>query len=238
MFLFAGDNDEGGSIPSIPDMSWILHVDEEQLETDMIELQRLGILSVVDGNWIVTNFAKRQEPLPKKEYMRRVRKETSRDEYYKESDQPVTIGNTDKIRIDTDKDIDLDRDSVQPDKFTQVQWWIEELTGYMIPAQEKEINALKEMVNLGVIKDDIAGAVAFFRDQNKVASGAAHLLNSVKYQRSKRVQEKVINPNTDKLYNMTQHEKNLAAIEEFEKEHGIVYSKGNEVIDGIARDSK
>jgi len=99
LFLMAGENADDGSLPPIEDIAWGLRVDAEHLETEMIELQNMGILSMVDGEWYVTKFVERQAALPKAEYMRRKRNEEQRQEYY----QPVTISNTDKRREDKEK---------------------------------------------------------------------------------------------------------------------------------------
>jgi DnaD/phage-associated family protein len=99
-FLFAGEVDQEGYLPSLADMAWILRVREEELETDLNELIRIGILEHREGVYYVRNFKMRQAKLPKAEYMRRLREEQQRDEYYQTRYQPVTNGNTDKIRIE------------------------------------------------------------------------------------------------------------------------------------------
>jgi hypothetical protein len=38
LFLLAGDKNQDGILPPLADMAWILRVDAEQLETDLIEL--------------------------------------------------------------------------------------------------------------------------------------------------------------------------------------------------------
>jgi len=99
-FLFAGDLDEEGYLPRLADMAWVLHLTEEELETDLNELVRLGILEHRDGLYFVRKFAERQAPLPKAEYMRRKRNEDQLQTYYQPRYQSVTNGNADKIRID------------------------------------------------------------------------------------------------------------------------------------------
>lgn len=72
-FLFAGELDNNGHLPAIEDMSWTLRITEEELETDLIELQRIGILAMQDNQWYVTNFSKRQAPTTSTERTRRQR---------------------------------------------------------------------------------------------------------------------------------------------------------------------
>jgi len=111
-FLFAGEIDDGGALPTLDDMAWTLHQSPEVLETDLGELAKVGITDQRGGKWFVTNFSKRQEKMDKAEYMRRLRDERQKDEYYQgqeeplpDSYQPVTNGNadTDKIRIDKNR---------------------------------------------------------------------------------------------------------------------------------------
>jgi len=109
MFLMAGELDEGGYLPPLDDMSWTLRADKEQLETDLNELTRVGILEFKDDRYFVRKFSIRQEPMPKAEYMRRKRERGKSQEHYDSLPpryQPVTAGNTES---DTDSDIDIDQ---------------------------------------------------------------------------------------------------------------------------------
>jgi hypothetical protein len=113
LFLLAGEIDGDGSLPSLDDMAWKLRLNSEQLETELAELQKVGIISVISGKYVVTKFAERQTFMPKAEYMRRKRGEVQKQEYYQpptnplpESYQSVTNGNAD---TDTDTDTDKTR---------------------------------------------------------------------------------------------------------------------------------
>lgn len=113
MFLMAGEKDKGGYLPSVDDMAWTLRTEPEQLETELIELQRLGILTMIDTKWFVVKFAERQKAMTKAEYMRRKRAEEQRDEYYMKGSlpdgyQPVTDGHTDKKRKDKESETEGD----------------------------------------------------------------------------------------------------------------------------------
>ena len=109
-FLFAGEVDDDGALPTLDDMAWTLHQSPELIETDLAELANVGIVDQRGGRWFVTNFSKRQAKMDKAEYMRRLRNERQKDEYYQgdteqlpDSYQPVTNSNTDKIRIDKNR---------------------------------------------------------------------------------------------------------------------------------------
>lgn len=102
--LLAGEIQEDGYLPDLGTMSWRLRVDERTLDQELRGLAETGVLSLrqytpFETRWYVVNFFKRQEPLAKSEYMRRLR-ETSP---LPDVTNPVTVGNVDKI---TDIDID------------------------------------------------------------------------------------------------------------------------------------
>jgi len=110
-FLLAGNEDSGGLLPELSDIAWRFRCDEEQLETELIELSRVGILSQKEGRWIVTKFAERQDKLSKAEYMRRLRDSQKKREHYESTYQPryqsryqsVTNGNTEENRIEKNR---------------------------------------------------------------------------------------------------------------------------------------
>ena len=101
LFLLAGDLDEGGDLPTILDLAVYLRTNTETIETELVELAAVGIVSQYDGGWFVTNFAKRQGKMGKAEYMRRLRDDRQKEEYY----QPVTNSNADKEE-EVDKEVD------------------------------------------------------------------------------------------------------------------------------------
>lgn len=115
-FLMAGENNDGGYLPSLDDMTWILRDQHEQIETDLNELVKVGILQIIDGRYLVRKFTERQAALPKAEYMSRKRKSETGEKYYQndteslpDSYQPVTNGNR-----DTDTDIDINAAKAAP----------------------------------------------------------------------------------------------------------------------------
>lgn len=105
-FLLAGEVDRDGELPPLPDIAWRLRTDDEQLETEMIELQRIGILSYSEGEWVVTKFADRQSAVSGAERVARYRQRKRQDEYY-ETD-PLPISNDDVTDRYTDTDTDTD----------------------------------------------------------------------------------------------------------------------------------
>lgn len=107
-FLMAGELNQGGKLPPLVDMAYLLRMSEENLETDLNELIRIGVLEYRDESYFVKNFEKRQAPMEKAEYMRRMREQRQREEArqnlpeLQDSYQSVTVSNTD-TDTDTDK---------------------------------------------------------------------------------------------------------------------------------------
>lgn len=53
---------------------------------------------------------------------------------------------------------------------------------------QSDIEAINEMVKMGVVQEDISGAIEYFRGKDIVARGAQQILKSVRYQVAKRIQ--------------------------------------------------
>jgi hypothetical protein len=71
-----------------------------------------------------------------------------------------------------------------------MQKLVEQMTGYT--ALPNDLPAIDEMERIGVVKEDIAGALAYFKSHGKTARGAQNLLASVKFQVAQRVQAAAI----------------------------------------------
>jgi hypothetical protein len=173
-FLLAGELNDGGYLPSLEDMAWAFRVDEEQIETELNELIRLGILEFKDERYFVRKFSDRQKAMPKAEYMRRKREEAKAGEHYKSLPpryQSVTDSNTDidtDIDTDVDKRIDIDGEEPNPDGIYADlsiafcnKTSIPELHG----GPEAWYDSLTRMGEAGVIPEDIENAVDILRDK-------------------------------------------------------------------------
>jgi len=154
VLLLAGENNEDGYLPQLEDMAWALRDNTEILETDLNELIRIGIIEYRDGRYYVRNFSKRQEPLPKAEYMRRKRNETQLQEHYQSRYQHVTNSNAES---DTDTESDIDayhrRYNVTPPKTAKQAMNHPAFapyltaTGNILPRDDKYINVV-DAINL------------------------------------------------------------------------------------------
>lgn len=114
IFLVAGEFDEGGYLPDVEKMAWRMRINAEQLESDLIELQKLHIVEFRAGKWFVSKFQERQEAMKPAEKMKRNRGEKQKSQYY----QSVTSGVTECVTnsnadTDTDEDKDTEEGKIQ-----------------------------------------------------------------------------------------------------------------------------
>jgi|YNPMSStandDraft_1061717.scaffolds.fasta_scaffold00175_38 hypothetical protein len=83
LFLIAGRNGETGELPDVKQMAWILRLKEEELEADLEEIAKTGIIAYdeEEGYWYVVNFVKRQAPLSNTDRSRRYRESQRKAQY-------------------------------------------------------------------------------------------------------------------------------------------------------------
>jgi len=71
----AGETDADGLLPLLPDMAWRLHMDEDELAQDLLELEETKIISQLPDSpiWKIENFKRRAKPLTNAERQRNFR---------------------------------------------------------------------------------------------------------------------------------------------------------------------
>ena len=114
LFALAGDYDQDGLLPEIEDIAWRLRLPVDELIKDIADLQALNIITSNDDGLVVTNFSKRQEPIPGAERVKSFRERKRKEQYY--GNEP---GNDDVTYRYTDTDIDIDTE-VEEDKREKV----------------------------------------------------------------------------------------------------------------------
>jgi hypothetical protein len=188
--LLAGELDQDGRLPPIPHISWRLRTDEETIATEFDALARIGILdyradNVLDGYWLVTNFAKRQAPVPGKKRVAQYRETQKKRQYYETSNEPVT-----KRYTDTESDIDTDSDT----EYTQTPYSIllgafEEASNIysMGNLSKRDNEGLNQLVELRCIPEDVINAVKYNIDNGLSLIGVASIVNGAKIERAKRL---------------------------------------------------
>jgi DNA-binding transcriptional regulator YhcF (GntR family) len=187
LFLMAGRLQKGGELPDANQIAWMLRISPDALESDLEKIIDTGIIERKDTGFVVCKFSKRQAAVPAKERMEQMRNRQHKQQYYGD-DIPIVTDSLRNVTQITDTDTDHMHIDAQADN--DVQKMVEQMTGYM--ALPSDIPAIKEMEKLGVVKEDIAGALEFFQRHNKTARGAANLLESVKFQVARRAQAEAV----------------------------------------------
>ncbi len=109
--LIAGRNDQDGDIPETKQIAWTLRMQVDDLQSDLDELQKLGLINQIATGWNVTHFSKRQSKLDSAEKVRRYREEQKRDKYYTgDVTEPVTNVLPPVTQKERKKDIDTDKE--------------------------------------------------------------------------------------------------------------------------------
>ena len=113
LFLICGRFGADGLLPDSKQIAWILRIDVDQVETDLIALSELGILSQTESGWVVTNFSKRQAPSSATERSRKWRESQRSNQYNGNENETKMQRNVAQI-TDTDR-IDTEQNSPQLD---------------------------------------------------------------------------------------------------------------------------
>ena len=109
--LMAGELDEEGFLPSVAEMAFTLRTDEKELLSELKALEKLDILTFVEGEWLVTNFAERQAAVTNAERVRRWRDRRQKDQYEADDSEPVTnryVDSDTESKSDKEPEIELD----------------------------------------------------------------------------------------------------------------------------------
>lgn len=98
IFLLAGETGEDGTLPPVGHMAWRLRLSDDEMRSDLEQLESVSIVKQIGGLWIVTAFERRQKKMTKAEYMRRLRDERAGmlPESDESSYQTVTDGNAEE----------------------------------------------------------------------------------------------------------------------------------------------
>lgn len=60
LFLLAGKVGEEGELPTVDEIAWALRTSHDDVERELAELSKVGIVSQTSSGWMVTSFKKRQ----------------------------------------------------------------------------------------------------------------------------------------------------------------------------------
>lgn len=116
IFLMASERPErDGYLPTLDVMAWELHVDKDELEFDLMQIEKqTGIVVAYPGGvWFVTNFVKRQastDPTAA-ERMKRYRERNESVTHNEDVTRNVTVTDDEKLRVELivkNKNLDID----------------------------------------------------------------------------------------------------------------------------------
>jgi len=106
LILQAKEYNRDGQLPSVKDMAWRLRINADELETDLADLASEGIVHKENDRWIVTNFVKRQGPVPSTERWHQWRDRQRKEEYYQTNDKHKSNATQTKRLTDTEEEED------------------------------------------------------------------------------------------------------------------------------------
>lgn len=104
LILLAKKTDKDGWLPGMIEMSWVLRIPVERLEADLAELSKISIVELKEGNWFLTNFAKRQAAEPVSERVRNFRKRRESHDSNADVTQVVTESYQTRLKTKTRQD--------------------------------------------------------------------------------------------------------------------------------------
>ena len=92
-FLLAGDYERDGELPNLNTMAWRLRLSEEILESDLVELAKVGIVEQIASAWVVPKFEERQtasSTIRVRKYRQKQQEKTLREKYLVPIENDVT----------------------------------------------------------------------------------------------------------------------------------------------------
>lgn len=118
--LMAADADEGGFLPAVEHMAWIVRVSADTLRSELGQMAQSGFVELcLDASkverWYVTNFSKRQEAQTSTERWRKWRDRQRQAQFNEEPTNAKPKSNATPTNRLTDKEEDIDTE-VETDK--------------------------------------------------------------------------------------------------------------------------
>jgi len=158
-FLMAGEQNEGGYLPSLDDIAFVLRSTNEMIETDLNELIQRGFLEFKEQRYFVRKFAERQSAMSSTERWQRWRDSQRKEQY--EGVTEVKRNSNDSL-VDKDKDIDKDID-IDLDKekngYGHISTLFEREIAALTPQTFNIINEWIDSYSINWIEDAIKVAV-------------------------------------------------------------------------------
>lgn len=81
LFLIAKQQGTDGELPETKQIAWLLRLPEKEVETDLLEIEKSGIIERTECGWFVVKFAKRQAASVDAERKARQRDRERKEQY-------------------------------------------------------------------------------------------------------------------------------------------------------------
>ena len=81
LFLIAKQQGTDGELPETKQIAWLLRLPEKEVETDLLEIEKTGIIERTECGWFVVKFAKRQAASVDAERKARQRDRERKEQY-------------------------------------------------------------------------------------------------------------------------------------------------------------
>lgn len=101
LILVAKKLNSAGHLPETRQIAWMLRMNPDDLEADMVQIAQTGIVEREVNGWYLPKFEKRQGPVPDVERKRQQREREQRREYY-EGVTPQSRNVTQRTETDTE----------------------------------------------------------------------------------------------------------------------------------------
>jgi len=185
-FALAGEVGDGGVLPLIDDMAFIMRCDQEQLETELFNLTEHGILSIIDGVYYVTNFSKWQAARTATE-----RKQNQRDSERKKKHYRLHDGHETVTICDTEEE--EEKELEEEDNYGILVNAFQNATGMIGGNNERWAKAFAELLRMKVKPEEIVTAVSILAEKGYTIGGPWALTKTIA---NNRMQKKSAKPNS------------------------------------------
>ena len=203
LFLIAGKlcSDKSGVLPDTRQLAWLLRMQTDELQADIDQLVRTGIVESIPNGWLIVNFNKRQSPATSTERVQQYRERKQKEQYYDNvTDLKRNVAQINRDRL-TESEAESEAEHNAPDPFNETQKMIESVVR-ILPVGKAGIKAVTDIMEMGATLEDIQAGFEWL-SQNKDGKPVQYyssLVGPVKTAIAKRLQSQPPPPIKKKKY--------------------------------------
>lgn len=190
LFLIAKRTGKDGHIPETRQLAWMLRMNADDLEHDMMQISSTGIVEREVNGWFIPKFMERQSAVPDRERKAQQRERDHSRQYngnVTDSSRNVTQSTESDNRVQsTESETEQSRETPAP--FDIIQHTLE--TKGIIVSGVADIRAINDLVTAGAQSEDILEAIAWKADHNngRPLQYASQIIGPAKTAIAKRLQ--------------------------------------------------